>query len=90
MFFFFLGGGIAATFCGASTNKCSLTMSKKCSKESDRVETKSDMVLLAHVTVCSSSMCILIDMEQCGNDILNCSINCAVSVSVDIMHSYWS
>lgn len=32
--FHFLGGGIAATFCGATTNKCSLTMSNKRSKGS--------------------------------------------------------
>ena len=40
-------------------------------------------VVFAHGTVWSSSMCILTGMEQSGNELLNCSMNWAVNVSVE-------
>ena len=42
-------------------------------------------VLLAHGTMCSSSICILMGMEQLGKDDLKLSMKCAIKVSADAM-----
>ena len=42
-------------------------------------------VLLAHGTVCSSSMCILMGMEQLGKDDLKLSMKCGINISACLM-----